>query len=95
MLQGPPGRPGLPGADGLAGPPGTMLMLPVSAHSTEVHTSHLLSYVITRLISWFELFNACVCVCSTVPVWWGRGEGPSGVSPRSPGPGHPVPGQSK
>lgn len=28
--QGPPGRPGLPGADGLAGPPGTMLMLPVS-----------------------------------------------------------------
>uniref|UniRef100_A0A8C3QZR0 Collagen type XI alpha 1 chain n=1 Tax=Cyanoderma ruficeps TaxID=181631 RepID=A0A8C3QZR0_9PASS len=28
--DGPPGRPGLPGADGLAGPPGTMLMLPVS-----------------------------------------------------------------
>uniref|UniRef100_A0A8C3TV14 Thrombospondin-like N-terminal domain-containing protein n=1 Tax=Catharus ustulatus TaxID=91951 RepID=A0A8C3TV14_CATUS len=28
--SGPPGRPGLPGADGLAGPPGTMLMLPVS-----------------------------------------------------------------
>uniref|UniRef100_A0A8C6Z5A3 Collagen alpha-1(XI) chain n=1 Tax=Nothoprocta perdicaria TaxID=30464 RepID=A0A8C6Z5A3_NOTPE len=27
--QGPPGRPGLPGADGLAGPPGTMLMLPL------------------------------------------------------------------
>uniref|UniRef100_A0A670IWF1 Collagen type XI alpha 1 chain n=1 Tax=Podarcis muralis TaxID=64176 RepID=A0A670IWF1_PODMU len=26
--RGPPGRPGLPGADGLAGPPGTMLMLP-------------------------------------------------------------------
>ncbi|KAK2540359.1 Col11a1 [Columba guinea] len=26
--SGPPGRPGLPGADGLAGPPGTMLMLP-------------------------------------------------------------------
>lgn len=33
MLQGPPGRPGLPGADGLAGPPGTMLMLPVSAQN--------------------------------------------------------------
>uniref|UniRef100_A0A8C5UKG0 Collagen type XI alpha 1 chain n=1 Tax=Malurus cyaneus samueli TaxID=2593467 RepID=A0A8C5UKG0_9PASS len=29
-VVGPPGRPGLPGADGLAGPPGTMLMLPVS-----------------------------------------------------------------
>uniref|UniRef100_A0A8C9X8I4 Collagen, type XI, alpha 1a n=1 Tax=Sander lucioperca TaxID=283035 RepID=A0A8C9X8I4_SANLU len=28
VLQGPPGRAGLPGADGLAGPPGTMLMLP-------------------------------------------------------------------
>uniref|UniRef100_A0A8B9PP06 Thrombospondin-like N-terminal domain-containing protein n=1 Tax=Apteryx owenii TaxID=8824 RepID=A0A8B9PP06_APTOW len=28
--QGPPGRPGLPGADGLAGPPGTMLMLPIA-----------------------------------------------------------------
>uniref|UniRef100_A0A8C9NFZ8 Collagen type XI alpha 1 chain n=1 Tax=Serinus canaria TaxID=9135 RepID=A0A8C9NFZ8_SERCA len=27
--DGPPGRPGLPGADGLAGPPGTMLMLPL------------------------------------------------------------------
>uniref|UniRef100_A0A8P4KDB9 Collagen, type XI, alpha 1a n=1 Tax=Dicentrarchus labrax TaxID=13489 RepID=A0A8P4KDB9_DICLA len=27
-FRGPPGRAGLPGADGLAGPPGTMLMLP-------------------------------------------------------------------
>lgn len=28
--QGPLGRAGLPGADGLPGPPGTVLMLPVS-----------------------------------------------------------------
>jgi len=43
VLQGPPGRSGLPGADGLAGPPGTMLMLPVSAQNNarEVFTSHL------------------------------------------------------
>lgn len=36
-MQGPPGRPGLPGADGLAGPPGTMLMLPVSAQKYTEH----------------------------------------------------------
>lgn len=37
VLQGPPGRAGLPGADGLAGPPGTMLMLPVSTHQPPLY----------------------------------------------------------
>lgn len=67
MLQGPPGRPGLPGADGLAGPPGTMLMLPVSAQI----------YILVSLLScnlsagcFSAVFNddikenePCVCLC--------------------------------
>lgn len=35
------------------------------------------------------------CVTPTVPVWWGWGEGSSGVCPGSPSPGHPLPGQSE
>lgn len=84
VFQGPPGRAGLPGADGLAGPPGTMLMLPVSAYNIaiEVHTNHLFSYnsitlLISRVLNSDDKQNEqhfhclCVCVCSTVPFWWG------------------------
>lgn len=37
LQQGPPSRPGLPGADGVPRPPGTVLSLPVSAHSSSVY----------------------------------------------------------
>lgn len=40
-------------------------------------------------------FYLNVWLCSTVPFRWGWREGSSGVSPRSPSPGHTFPGQSK